>query len=439
MTNRFQNSGVIKPANINISFYLLTPKAKTNTQVYVSVSIKKQSKTERLRFATGVSFTTAYCNDRNGKKGKKELLRKNTTFYLEYKNKLDKIKEDIEVCAIGLEKSGRALNLEDIKNEYYIKRGLQEKTELSLASAFNAWKNANLMEWKQGTLTKVNSFYEHLEKFQQTDIFKEKFDKNKIDLNAINEDVWLSLRNDYFVTHCKFNNSTTNKYLSFFKQFIRHCKRKELITSGVDMDDWKYLNEVEPYKIALKLDEVEAFINLDLKGNKTLEKIRDLFYLEIATGQRYSDLPKLLNKDNITKDSIIINQQKGNERVVIPLYPALRKHVKEIFERYPDGLPEPVNQVFNRDVKKIFKMLGLDRVHTWIELRGNERIEKKEFRYNLVTSHTGRRTFITLARKQKIEDKEIMKISGHRKYEQFLEYCKVDEEDFDTSFKDFLQ
>ena len=70
---------------ISVSFYILTPDARSQSQLYVSISNKEK----RLRFATGESFVTAYCNIRK-KKGTKDLLKKNTEFYFDTANAISK-------------------------------------------------------------------------------------------------------------------------------------------------------------------------------------------------------------------------------------------------------------------------------------------------------------------------------------------------------------
>ena len=75
---------------ISVSFYLLTPNALSQSQVYVSISNKEN----RLRFATGESFITSYCNIRK-KKGTKELVKKNTEFYFEYRSKLTEMRDTL--------------------------------------------------------------------------------------------------------------------------------------------------------------------------------------------------------------------------------------------------------------------------------------------------------------------------------------------------------
>jgi integrase len=52
----------------------------------------------------------------------------------------------------------------------------------------------------------------------------------------------------------------------------------------------------------------------------------------------------------------------------------------------------------------------------------------------LVSSHSGRRTFCTLALKKGVSSDKIMKVTGHKSYEDFKKYIKIDEEDLNEAF-----
>src|SRR5436190_12095734 len=106
---------------LNISFFLLTPGAKDQTQVYVSISRKLAGDNKRLRFATGESFLAGYCHVRKKKNGK-ELVKRNTVFYFEYSDTLSKIRNNLVRIAMELEKAGN-FSLEEVKKQYYTQIG----------------------------------------------------------------------------------------------------------------------------------------------------------------------------------------------------------------------------------------------------------------------------------------------------------------------------
>ncbi|MDI1354604.1 MAG: tyrosine-type recombinase/integrase [bacterium] len=417
----------IKKNGLNVNFYLSSPKAKTQSSLYVSISTKKKSKSERLRFPSGESFLTSYTHFRE-RKGGKDLVRRHTPFEIEYRNQLHNIRDTLIKIHTELSGKNESFTLDNVRDEYYSRAGLIETQTITFDGAWLLFLSGTQSVWGVATRQHFNALYAHLTAF-----------KENIQLNEINETFWNDWRDKYFVAIKKFSNNSINKNLKKFKQFLHFVNRKEMITPAIKVNEFKYLDELQtPFKIALKLHEVETLLNLDLTNNTRLERVRDLFALEIFTGQRFSDIPKLIDKNNISDTSITIYQQKTNEQVTIPMHPQLKKHLKNIFKKYPEGLPIITNQKFNEYLKDLCKLAGFTQQHSFIRLVGKNKIKHLEFRYDLISSHTGRRTFCTLALAEGLKAELIMKVSGHQSYEQFAQYVKVDDADVQNEFKDFM-
>lgn len=430
---------VLKKKGLNVSFYLLTPQAK-QTLVYASISEKNTSAKERLRFSTGESFLTLYCNKRFEKKqakGKatvikngKELLKRNTTFYLEYQSKLNKITEWLHEIYQEKIRLNKPIFLNEIRDEYYIKAGLVKVVKKTVETAFNEYIQYNLPHWGNSTQTKVNTTLKHILDYEK------KYGEINLELADIN--LFNSIRDKYLVADLKMGNSTVNKYMQYVEAFFKFSKKKGYIKSDFDFDETRNLKEIEPFKIALRLNEVEKLSNLDLSDNPRLQKVRDIFLLDIFTGQRWSDAGKVLSEFNNSPTGISFTQDKTNVRITVPLHPKLKMHRDRLFNRYPDGLVSNTNQKFNDYIKEVGELAGFTEKHEWVTLSGTKKTTHSDFRYNLLSSHTGRRTFATLALKQRIPEFEIMKITGHKKLETFRQYVKVDDAHLHDSFADFL-
>jgi site-specific recombinase XerD len=407
---------------ISVSFYLLTPKAISQSQVYISISNKEK----RLRFASGQSFITSYCNVRK-KKGTKDLVKKNTEFYFDYTSQLRTIRDGLIRIEMDLSKAGQKPQLEQIRDTYYLQTGKASPAPLiTLDLAYKQFINENQTLWSAATLTKINSTLQHLKDFEE--IF------GQIELEKFDTDLLNKIKIEYFVAQKKFSNPTSNKYISIIKQFLKYSLRKGIIANNIDLSEVKNLEKIQSFKIALKLHEVETLMNLDLSKDLRLDKVRDLFCLEIFTGQRFGDIPKLLDKNNISETNITIYQQKTNEKVFIPLHPKLKNHLAYIFNKYPDGLPIISNQKFNEYLKEICIKAEFNAKHSWVTLSGVKKIKHSDFRYNLISSHSGRRTFCTLALSSGINSETIMKVTGHKKYEVFRDYVKIDDADLEMAF-----
>jgi hypothetical protein len=139
---------------------------------------------------------------------------------------------------------------------------------------------------------------------------------------------------------------------------------------------------------------------------------------------------------------IRIVQTKTKTPVVIPI---LDNKLKTILEKYNYKIPEITDQVMNRYIKHIgeklshtVKSLGQD-VKTILtkQERIAEENKTKTFRYDeegnaikykweLIATHTGRRTCATnMYLSKKYDTREMMLVTGHKKYENFIKYIKL--------------
>lgn len=174
----------------------------------------------------------------------------------------------------------------------------------------------------------------------------------------------------------------------------------------------------EKCRFALTEEEVNA-----IKGCSGLthreEIYRDIFVLQIESGQRASDLIRLL-KCQFTKETkedttyYILNTKKEKTIAYIEETP----YIKQFFEKYKNGY-EDINlesmegngYIYNQNIKKIAKKAGLDREITFKDARGNELTRKV---YEVLCSHDARHTFATLKLKDGYDAKIISKMTGHK-------------------------
>ena len=177
-------------------------------------------------------------------------------------------------------------------------------------------------------------------------------------------------------------------------------------------------------KIALLDDELMMLYNYKC-DNKRDEEIRDLFLLECTTGQRISDIDKVANniehKGNRTYINIV--QDKTTEKVQVDI---IFKMALNIIAKYDEQLPTYDRKIFNQRIKEIARNAGI----TGIEEIRQQQVDKSEIiveskeRYNCISSHTGRRTFVTLLSLRGWHYNEIARYSGHNKLEMVQLYDK---------------
>ena len=81
------------------------------------------------------------------------------------------------------------------------------------------------------------------------------------------------------------------------------------------------------------------------------------------------------------------------------------------------------NQVFNREIKSLFDKLQF---HETISIRRDRNDSQTEIKRkcDLISSHTGRRTYITLCLEKGIRPDQLMQTTGHKKFETMKKYTK---------------
>ncbi len=83
---------------------------------------------------------------------------------------------------------------------------------------------------------------------------------------------------------------------------------------------------------------------------------------------------------------------------------------------------------FNRELKEILKLSEFTEKVVIPTKKGTKTIEKTFEKWELVSSHTCRRSFCTNQFLRGVPSLLMRKISGHKTEKAFLEYIKVDEE-----------
>jgi integrase len=219
--------------------------------------------------------------------------------------------------------------------------------------------------------------------------------------------------------------NTIGKKIQTLKIFLNSAKDEGLNKyDSYKSSKFKALTE-EAETIALDEEELTKLYEKDFSDRPSLERVRDLFLVGCWTGCRFSDITQI-TPENISGGFIHIKQHKTGAKVVIPLHPV----VTAILNKYDGQLPEPIsNQKFNLALKEIAEIAEInDSVHKAITKGGN-RVSKAYKKYELVTTHTARRSFATNLYKSGFPSLSIMAITGHKTEEAFLKYIKVTSEE----------
>lgn len=197
------------------------------------------------------------------------------------------------------------------------------------------------------------------------------------------------------------------------------------------LDDYQIQTAPKKPMISLSQDDVSriTYFNIDElpiapQRKRTLKKIRDQFVLGCFLGQRYSDLKRI--DPDCFHDSIfeIVQQKTGNRAVVdIKKITAYPKVVQNILKKYKYKAPYPCHiSGYNKGIHQLFRLAGFtDEVKYEMKIQGQ--IVTKTYKvYELISSHTARRTMITNCIQRGLHTEQVRRASGHTSETAFAKY-----------------
>ena len=157
---------------------------------------------------------------------------------------------------------------------------------------------------------------------------------------------------------------------------------------------------------------------------RAYSQARDFFLIGAFTGLRFSDIANL-RPESISDDVIRVRTIKTGQLVVIPVHPVVR----EIIDSGYNFSCKMYDQKVNSYIKEVARMAGLDQKMTINKERGGRDVRLTVPKYELISTHTARRSFATNAYKAGVPTIASMKITGHTSESTFLKYIKISKEE----------
>ena len=227
---------------------------------------------------------------------------------------------------------------------------------------------------------------------------------------------------DDFVSFLQSLNLSTNTIghkVICIKALMKAATERELNTN-MKYQFFRNTSE-ETEAVALDEKELQKIADCDFSDNPHLGQIRDLFLIGCWTGLRFSDVIRL-QSEHVGETMITIRQQKTDNPVKIPIHPVFRR----IWDSYGGQLPLVIsNQKFNDHIKTVCQRAGINDTVLKSITRGGRRQTTAYEKWQLVSSHTARRSFATNLYRQGFPSIGIMSITGHKTETSFLKYIKV--------------
>lgn len=401
-------------------FYLKEPNGDKDTIIIIQYYISDEKKI--FKYSTGEvinpidwDFNARMPKSRKGADGVR--LRKITTYIMQYNDLLVTLIDNFKL-------NGEKITRDKLKKAFdgrfkpQKSNGFEYLTDFitdfisSIKGAIN--KNTG-REYSQTRIYLYNQSCNALINF-------ENYANKRIKINEYDAQL-----NDEFVTFCiniqKYSANSVGAFVSVLKIFLKKAKERGY-TIANDLDNFTKTKE-ESISVALSEEEIEKLVAFDFSKDKRLENARDLMILGLWTGLRVSDVMALPNIDPESKFIEVEPQKTRNTsgiKVVIPLH----HHIKEMIRKR--GMPKSIIECsFNKFIKEVCKAVGFnDDVEGMLMNPKTKRKERGVFKkWQLISSHTCRRSFATNLYLMNFPTLSIMKITGHSTEASFLKYIKV--------------
>lgn len=397
------------------TFNLKKPNKKGESLIYLKAYFKEEGR--KFVYSTGEVIRPSEWDMENRLPNNLTGRTKEAEKHRNIKHQLDRYSNFFSNITDLYKNTNQKITIEEIRNKFddefkKVKKG--KNLFFDAYDEFIVYKVKN-QDWGTSTLIRYQNIRNILEKFEAQRKYKLTF--------ATITNKFHTEFTDYCMNELGHINNTYSRNLGLFKTFMLWSLIKGY-TYNDDFKSFKKKKRVITNQIALKNDDLQKLMEQEFKTKK-LERIRDLFVFACVTGMRFGEL-KLISKSNIVNNSIELKEEKGSEKVTrnIPL----NEVANYILKKYDFQLPLNANQKHNEYIKDVFEAAGYTNDVEKTTTKGKEVIRETMPFYKRISTHTARRTFITMMKSKGKSDKLISKITGHRDLKTLNEYYQVDDE-----------
>jgi integrase len=410
----------------SVNFYLKTPEEKTGLSlIYLQFKYSGQ----KLVFSFNETINPNHWNNKAMRvKDNKATLK----FSVQVNDLLDNLETEL-LSAYRTEKSNGIPDKETLKG--YLKTWMTRNVKKEDPTKENKHTLFNLIERfidgtvgdtkSPATITKYRTSKKHLEAFQVKKGFSVDFDTINLDfkdafVKYLREDKTVGKGKNKRIIPGLSTNSIHNE-IKNLKAFMNMAVEREYTTNTKHTRSSFGVETEETDAVYLTEKEIRNLFKHDFGDNVRLETVKDVFVFSSFVGLRYSDACRIKPK-NIVKidgnDYIKIVSQKTGTPVTIPCNDIVLK----ILEKY-NPLPAPIsNQKFNEYIKEVCKLAGLTET-------GRLMTDLEKPLYQVISSHTARRSFATNCYKAGMDPRMIMSVTGHKTEKSFNSYIKIGQEE----------
>ena len=236
------------------------------------------------------------------------------------------------------------------------------------------------------------------------------------------------------VPECRLPKPRGKNYLiglmTRFRTFVKWAKKNKY-TSNEPFEDYEMGTPVYGTPYYLTKEERDKLYHTPFPDNPGLEIQRDIFVFQCFIGCRVGDLNRF-RKSSVINDAVEYVARKTVDGRPITVRVPLTNTTREIIERYSGItgdklLPFICEQDYNKDIKKMLRLAGIDRQVTI--LNALTRMEEQHPIWEVASSHMARRVMIGNLYAQVKDPNLIAKLSGHvENSKAFNRYRTIDEQ-----------
>lgn len=239
--------------------------------------------------------------------------------------------------------------------------------------------------------------------------------------------------------------NTLNKYLSIVKEFMKWSYEEEIH----NCTDYKKIKELEGEYfdvVALSKEDIYKLMRIDFKSmtseelkqyktpKEKLEFVRDGFVFRSLCGIRFSDFRNMDRSNFLGNKLKLITKKTGNQ-----LFFELHPIAYEILLKYDYNIPSLDNGRDNRILKDIGKIAGFYEPIKLTKKRMGENVFHHKERWEVLTTHVARKTFITNCLNAGMQDHVVMKLAGILKPSTLQRYIDVTNKDVEREAQKFYE
>ena len=279
--------------------------------------------------------------------------------------------------------------------------------------------------WSEGTLGILQSYRRLLADF-----------KPDVPLNCVDA-AFVEALHKWMVEERRLQGVTVHGNLVKMRWFLRWARRKGMYNGTADQE---YLPRIKGASqktraiVYLTRDELKRIEQYQAE-EKHYNVAKDVFLFACYTGLRWSDVIKLTRAD-CHGDHISFITKKTNHALTVPL----NDKAKALLAKYENcgpnrrqkiigvtqpALPTPDKKTMNKHLHKLMADAGIDEPTHHTYYIGAERYDEVVPKYELITTHTARHTFIVTAISLGISIPVIMEWTGHSGYNAMKPYIAI--------------